>query len=348
MVEHNLNEEICIGYHSHNNMQLAFSNAQTWVDIRTKRNIIIDTSVLGMGRGAGNLNTELFIDYLNDNIGSRYQLNPLLAMIDEILNSFYQKNYWGYSLPNYLSASYNAHPSYANYLDDKKTLTIENLNEIFAMMDTDKKIDYDKQYIEELYVNYMATGAVQEAHLKELITKLAEKKVLIILPGRSSEEEKEKVIAYARREDVISISVNFEYLAYDTDFIFVSNIRRFRDLNTNKWEKCIVTSNIPAHRVYLQTKYKGILNDTEAVRDNSGMMLLKYLIQLGVRDVFIAGLDGYSIDSSQNFAYEEMNIITSKASFEAMNRGMLYLLNEFSQQLKIEFITTQRHVTFGD
>ena len=55
MVEHNLNENIWIGFHSHNNMQLAFSNAQELVNIQTNRNLIIDSSVYGMGRGAGNL-----------------------------------------------------------------------------------------------------------------------------------------------------------------------------------------------------------------------------------------------------------------------------------------------------
>ena len=116
MVEHNLSEDIRIGYHSHNNMQLAYSNAQSLVDIRTKRNIIFDATIFGMGRGAGNLNTELFVEYLNDNIASKYQLKPLLIVIDEILNGFYQQSYWGYSLPNYLSAKHNVHPNYASYL----------------------------------------------------------------------------------------------------------------------------------------------------------------------------------------------------------------------------------------
>lgn len=37
MVEHNLNDNIWIGFHSHNNMQLAFSNAQTLGSIHTIR-----------------------------------------------------------------------------------------------------------------------------------------------------------------------------------------------------------------------------------------------------------------------------------------------------------------------
>ena len=134
MVEHNLNSEIWIGFHSHNNMQLAYSNAQKLTTIQTNRNLIIDSSIYGMGRGAGNLNTELFVEYLNENAGKDYHLKPLLVLIDEILNEFYLQNYWGYSLPNYISAAHNAHPNYAGYLDDKKTLTIKGMNEIFDMI----------------------------------------------------------------------------------------------------------------------------------------------------------------------------------------------------------------------
>ena len=64
LVEHNLNENIKIGFHSHNNMQLAYSNAQSLVDLHSDRELIIDASVYGMGRGAGNLNTELFVQYM--------------------------------------------------------------------------------------------------------------------------------------------------------------------------------------------------------------------------------------------------------------------------------------------
>ena len=162
VVEHNLNDKIWIGFHSHNNMQLAYSNAQKLTTVHTSRNLIIDSSIYGMGRGAGNLNTELFLQYLNENAGKSYQLKPILILIDDILNYFHQQNYWGYSLPNYISSAHNAHPNYAGYLDDKKTLTIEGMNEIFDMMDDDKKVSYNKEYIEELYLQYMAAGKVQE------------------------------------------------------------------------------------------------------------------------------------------------------------------------------------------
>lgn len=344
LVEHNLKESIRIGFHSHNNMQLAYSNAQSLVNEHTERRLIIDSSIYGMGRGAGNLNTELFVEYLNENADGKYNLKPLLAIIDEILSDFYEKNHWGYSLPNYLSAKHNAHPNYAGYLDSKKTLTVESMDEIFSMIEDSKRVSYDKDYIEDLYTRYMATGQVQESHLTELRERISGKEVLIIAPGKSAIDEKDKILACAKDQSDISISVNFDYQEFPTEYIFLSNLRRYRELDIAKRSKCIVTSNIPSVDCYLQTKYSALLNDVEAVRDNAGMMLIKFLMQLGVKKIYIAGIDGYSTDASQNFVDEKMNFYTQKAVFEAMNEGMNMVLKQFGQQVAIQYVTTPRHV----
>ena len=344
MYEKNLSEGIAIGYHSHNNMQLAYSNAQSLIDIRTKRDIIIDSSVFGMGRGAGNLNTELFVEYLNDNIGTAYILKPLLTIIDDILNDFYQQNYWGYSLPNYLSAKHNAHPNYAGFLDAKKTLNVENMDEIFTMMDDDKKVSYEKQYIEDLYIRYMATGEAYEVHLTEVKEAIEGKAVLIIAPGISSLEEKEKIKAFIRQNDVVSISINFDYSEHKTDYIFLSNLRRYKELNESSKSRCIVTSNIPSMDVYVRTKYKELLNAHETVEDNAAMMLIKFLIKLKAAKIYIAGVDGYSADPTENFVNQSMNFYTKKMTFEAMNKGLNAALRDFSADIDIEYLTTPRYV----
>lgn len=347
MVEHELADGVVIGYHAHNNMQLAYSNAQALADIRTNRDLIVDSSVFGMGRGAGNVNTELFVEYLNDNLGASYSLKPLLSIIDQILNPFYQRSPWGYSLPNYLSAKHNAHPNYASYLDAKKTLTVENMNEIFSMMDSVKRVSFDKKYIEDLYVQYLTAGQAQNLHLAELKNRIENKSVLIIAPGRSAVEEADKIVALAKDENVISISVNFDYPECTTDFIFLSNLRRFRELDPSKYGKCIITSNISAMGVYLQTGYRDLLNNTEAVRDNAGLMLICLLIQLGAGKVLIAGMDGYSLDPLQNFADQNMAFFTQKAALEAQNEGMTKVLGEYSRKINIEFVTAPKYVHIG-
>ena len=91
--ENNLAEDIFLGFHSHNNMQMAFPNAQKFLDMHSKHDLIVDASVYGMGRGAGNLNTELLLGYLNDSFEERYNIKPLVKIIDRVLDRFYKNNY---------------------------------------------------------------------------------------------------------------------------------------------------------------------------------------------------------------------------------------------------------------
>jgi len=344
MVEHDLDDGIKIGFHSHNNMQLAYSNAQTLVDMQTRRDLIIDSSIYGMGRGAGNLNTELFLEYLNDNIGTDYNVKPLLNVIDEILEPFHQQHYWGYSLPNYLSAKYNTHPNYAGYLADKNTLTVHDMNEIFEIMDNSKRNEFDKKYAEEVYLKYLSTGNVQEQHLSDLKQLIDGKKILLIAPGKSSTVEKDKIVDFMQKDDVLTFSINYDYPYADSDFIFLSNLRRFKELDPEKKSKCIVTSNVPADNVYLQTKYKDLLNSYEMVQDNAGMMAIRFLSNLGANDFYLAGMDGYSHDVSENYGSDRMALVTRNAVLDEMNKGMQEVLKDYSKTINIHFLTTPKYI----
>ena len=92
-------------------------------------------------------------------------------------------------------------------------------------------------------------------------------------------------------QDYFKESVNYNYPLVDTDYIFLSNLRRFRELDASNREKCIVTSNIPADNVYLQTKYRDLLCDIEAVKDNAGLMAIKFFAKMGVKKIYLAGFE---------------------------------------------------------
>ena len=345
LVEHNLNSDIWIGFHSHNNMQLAYSNAMKLTHIDTNRNLIIDSSIYGMGRGAGNLNTELFVQYLNENAEKKYQLKPLLGLIDEILNEFYQRNSWGYSLPNYISAAHNAHPYYAGYLDDKKSLTIDAMDDIFCMMDDEKKISYDKEYVENLYIQYMESGKLIAEHETDLKNIIEGNEILLIAPGKSSVEEKEKIRSFiSDNKDVVVISINHNYSFVNTDFVFVSNLRRFRELDTDVRKKAIVTSNIPAIGVYSKFSYHDLMNTEKDVSDNAGLMAIMFVIKEKARAVYLAGYDGYKHDVNENYGFKDLEFTSKISSLDAMNRGMNIVLKEYSRIMPIKYITSQREI----
>lgn len=128
LADNNMVSGITLCYHAHNNLQQAFGNAEALVEMNLNRDLCIDACVFGMGRGAGNLNLELFAEYMNENYGTKYRIEPMLEIMDEYLNDIYQKRFWGYSLPFYLSASTGCHPNYAIYLAEKDSLPVKAFN----------------------------------------------------------------------------------------------------------------------------------------------------------------------------------------------------------------------------
>ena len=143
-----------LGYHSHNNMQQAMGNASAFTEMHLHRDIILDACVFGMGRGAGNLNLELFAEYMNENFDKQYRIEPMLEIIDEYLNDIYREHFWGYSLPLYLSAANGCHPNYAIYFASKGTLTVKSYNEILKSIPKEDKALYNKDKAEKIYKEY--------------------------------------------------------------------------------------------------------------------------------------------------------------------------------------------------
>ena len=236
-----------------------------------------------------------------------------------------------------MSASYALHPNYAAYLEDKNTLTLEAMDDILSKVDDEKKTTYDKMYIESLYVQYMESVKSAQVNLEKLKAVVKDKKVLLIAPGKSIEKEKSRIEAFAAKEDVIPVSINFaaEYSGY----IFISNLIRYRDLEPQKRDRCIVTTNIKDDKAFASVKYEDLIASEEGVRDNAGLMAVKLMILLGKEKVYLAGFDGYSHNSEENYASSSKMLITKAEIADTMNKGMQAVINRYKKQIEIEFIT---------
>lgn len=150
-----LNETIKIGYHSHNNMQQAFANAQYMINKAMKHDIIIDGSIYGMGRGAGNLNLELIVEYLRINKIKVYNSDYIIEILNDVIMPIYEKKTWGYSPYYFLSAKHNCHPNYALFYQQKKRTDIGKVEQIFRQMKTEEKLAYKVEIAERYYKQYM-------------------------------------------------------------------------------------------------------------------------------------------------------------------------------------------------
>lgn len=93
-----------IGMHMHNNMQMAFANTVTGI---INGSTMLDATLLGIGRGAGNCNLEILLSFLKN---PKYKLRPILKSIQEDVLPLQQEIDWGYHLPYMISGALNQHP----------------------------------------------------------------------------------------------------------------------------------------------------------------------------------------------------------------------------------------------
>lgn len=93
-----------IGMHMHNNLQCAFSN--TVQGIMDGANIL-DASMFGIGRGAGNCTLELLVSFLKN---PRYNVRPILKTIEDYYLPLRQEIEWGYLIPYMVTGTLNEHP----------------------------------------------------------------------------------------------------------------------------------------------------------------------------------------------------------------------------------------------
>lgn len=93
-----------VGFHGHNNMQLAFGNTLEAIEMGAT---FLDGTVFGIGRAAGNCPMELLLGRLNS---STYQLSPILDLISQEFITLKDEIEWGYIIPYALTGLKNLHP----------------------------------------------------------------------------------------------------------------------------------------------------------------------------------------------------------------------------------------------
>ena len=340
---HNLHEGIRVGFHSHNNLQLSFSNAQELILMHPKREIIIDTSIYGMGRGAGNLCTELLTQYIDQNIVKRYDLLPILECVDEYIMPIYLQHTWGYSVPYYLAAVNGCHPNYASYLVNRQTLNVRDINNIIKSIPAEKKPLFDKELVKSLYLGYLEQSIDDAAAIEELRALCKGRKVLILAPGRSLVTYQKTIERYIQENAPVVFAVNHIPLpCYKFDRVFVSNLKRFRgidELLEKLNSRLVCTSNISTDKNVCALNYASYLNDNDAISDNAGLLLINILKKAGVAEFALAGYDGFDYAGGKNYYDSKLINSVEYEKQDAINRAIIDYFKKARETLHITFIT---------
>ena len=193
LLDENMAPGIRLGFHGHNNLQLAFSNAQVLGQIQTKRQLLLDSSVYGMGRGAGNLPTELIARYIDQNIASRYDVSLVMDVYDQHIADIRKKHQWGYSMAYHIAAVHVCHPNYASFLLEKRDLPVKDMEEVLQSIPENRRAVYDPDLIRRLYHQFQERQ-IDDSQTVERLARVLRQRRLLLLGGGESLAEKRREI----------------------------------------------------------------------------------------------------------------------------------------------------------
>lgn len=345
LIDHNLIGSMSIGLHSHNNLQMSYSNACAMLQFTTSRCLILDSSIMGMGKGAGNLNTELLIEHLNCFYNKNYAVAPLLKVIDDVINQIHNEFYWGYAVEYYLSSINHCTPSYASHFYNKHMLPINQVSELLSLISDEKKNSFDKQYAEELYRRYNASKIIDDTEvLKRLKTEFGNKKILLVAPGKSVLEAKDRICELSQKKDCICIGLNvtldieFDYILTTREDIFMKAVSEGKNV--------IAPSSISQEdrtNVFL-LNYSDWIEVDEMTHDSSSVIALRLLKSCDVKEILLIGFDGFSVSINENYYDPALRHPVSEEQQRRRNlyyKGLIARMQE--DGMNIQFLTPSKY-----
>lgn len=350
IMNRNLDNQICIGYHAHNNFQMGYANCIEILNKKVNRNILVDATLYGMGKSAGNTPLELVGNYMNENFNKNYDINQMLEAIDTNIMEIYNKIPWGYNMFYYISASNKCHPSYVSYLINKRTLSIKSVNDILKKINEEDKLLYKKDQIEALYLEYQENNCDDTADINELKNILKENTILAIGPGKSIDKEVNIITDYIAKNNPVIISINYIPDSMKADYLFLTNSKRYAQMATKLNESqyksidTIATSNVTKTNgdfTYV-LNYSSLIDADTEIPDNSLIMLLRVLDVIEVKKIALAGFDGYSEDEMNYFNTNmEYSFVKEKAHY--LNQYASAYLKNYSKKIKVDFVTKSKY-----
>ena len=273
-----------IGFHGHNNLQLGLINTITAMKLGVD---YVDATILGMGRGAGNLNMELLLTYLNAHEGLPMDFNVLGDVISAF-TPLYERYRWGTNLP-YMLAGANCIPQ--KEVMDWVTNRVYSFNSIVRALENRKN------------------NAVDNAKFPHLDIPKKFDKVIIIGGGNNAVAHKEAIKEFIAKEQNLAVvfatarnAKVYQDIQVPIFYTLVGN--EGRRLTANVGEAnfngiCVLPpyprtmgTEVPAY-AQSHTVELASVDFTDQFKDSVTTIALQLAMNLTDGDIFLVGYDGY-------------------------------------------------------
>lgn len=305
-----------IGFHGHNNLQLGLINTLTAISLGID---YVDATILGMGRGAGNLNMELLLTYLNAHEGLELDFNVL----GDVITAFaplHEKYQWGTNLPYMLAG--------ANRIPQKEVMEWVN-NRAYSFESIVRGLQNRADNVED-----NAKYPILPSHRYE--------NVIIIGGGNTPIEHLQGIKSFIRK--INSVALVFatarhagEFVEMDVPQFYCLVGREAKRLKGNVAASeyrgtCVLPpyprklgTDVPDF-AESQTFELASIDFTDVYQDSCTTLAIQLAINMGGK-IYVAGYDGYpgSILSEKEVALTNENM-TLFRNYEAATGGRLVSL----------------------
>ncbi len=278
------NTIVPIGFHGHDNLQLGLINTITAINLGVD---YVDATVMGMGRGAGNLKLELLLTYLNAHQGLEVDFNVL----GEVISSFtplMEEYGWGTNLP-YMIAGANKIPQ--KEVMDWVTNRAYSFNSVVRALDNRKQQKADNAKFPEFHTTHKF------------------KSVIIIGGGNSVVKHLEGIKTFIQKEKDIALifaTARHAALFQDIDvpkfYVLVGSESKRLTANVNP-DKFNDITILPPYPRTMGTDVPSFAKSTtyelpsiefiNEYTDSVTTISVQLALQLTNNEIFVVGYDGY-------------------------------------------------------
>lgn len=291
-----------LGYHGHNNLEMGLINALKAIEHGVE---IIDASITGMGRGAGNLKTELLLTYLAAEKLKEVNFEHLDALVNqfEALQATYQ---WGNNLAYMVSG--------ANSIPQKEVMNL--ITRRYYSIDNAIK-----------YLGFKSVNKTTKHVFPKLKAKKSDSSILIIGGGPSTLKHLDAIKSFIHQnKGIILLFSSARHIASFSEFKDTYTI--LVGAEGKRLEENIPNGNFTNHYILPPPPHKITpyvpeeliencveLTDTIFSKENCDAHLAVTLqagIELGGKEVFLIGFDGYTateLNEREAFFMQENQLI---------------------------------------
>lgn len=213
-----------IGIHTHDNMSKGLDNSVTALNLGVEW---LDSTITGMGRGAGNTQTEnLLSEIAGDE--SQYNPKPIYALVIKYFERMQIKYGWGSNLLYFLGAKNDVHPTYIQtLLNDTHYGPDEIVGAIEYLSKLEGTSSYDNEVLKKAINFNNNKNTISGSSI--LKGKFEDREVLILGNGPSVSRYAEDIKAYIlnNKPIVLSINVNSSISENEIDYYCLSHNSKF-------------------------------------------------------------------------------------------------------------------------